>query len=135
MLFLTLSGATKFGGRSMTLIDPTYAKKYMPLVASVSEHQPTSWSQYYRHFGPLILFMPTGLYYCLVHKVTYGKLFLGIYAVFATYFSCVMIRLMLILAPAVCIISAIGISAILRKAAKSLRVYFTQGFENSDASM
>ena len=38
MLFLTLSGTTKFGGRSMTLIDPTYAKKYMPLVASVSEH-------------------------------------------------------------------------------------------------
>jgi len=69
--------------------------------------------------------MPTGLYYCLVHKVTYGKLFLGIYAVFATYFSCVMLRLMLILAPAVCIISAIGISSILRKAAKSVRVYFT----------
>ena len=37
-LFFTYSGNTKFGGRTMTLFDPTYAKKYMPLVASVSEH-------------------------------------------------------------------------------------------------
>jgi dolichyl-diphosphooligosaccharide--protein glycosyltransferase len=37
-IFLTLSGATKFSGRSMTLLDPTYAKKYVPIIASVSEH-------------------------------------------------------------------------------------------------
>jgi len=37
-VFLTLSGATKFSGRSMTLLDPTYAKKYVPIIASVSEH-------------------------------------------------------------------------------------------------
>jgi dolichyl-diphosphooligosaccharide--protein glycosyltransferase len=37
-IFLTLSGATKFSGRSMTLLDPSYAKKYVPIIASVSEH-------------------------------------------------------------------------------------------------
>ena len=37
-VFLTLSGATKFSGRSMTLLDPTYAKRYVPIIASVSEH-------------------------------------------------------------------------------------------------
>lgn len=42
-MYLTLSGATRFSGRSMTLLDPTYAKKYVPIIASVSEHQPTSW--------------------------------------------------------------------------------------------
>lgn len=35
---LTVSGATRFSGRSMTLLDPTYAKKYIPIIASVSEH-------------------------------------------------------------------------------------------------
>ena len=60
VIFLNLSGATKFGGRTMTLIDPTYAQKYMPLVASVSEHQPTSWSSYFFDLGPLIFFMPIG---------------------------------------------------------------------------
>lgn len=37
-LFLTVSGATKWSGRSLTLLDPTYAKKYIPIIASVSEH-------------------------------------------------------------------------------------------------
>lgn len=27
----------------MTLLDPTYAKKYIPIIASVSEHQATTW--------------------------------------------------------------------------------------------
>jgi len=37
-IYLSLSGATRFSGRSMTLLDPTYAKKYVPIIASVSEH-------------------------------------------------------------------------------------------------
>ena len=36
--YLTLSGNTRWSGRSMTLLDPTYAKKYIPIIASVSEH-------------------------------------------------------------------------------------------------
>jgi len=134
-IFLTLSGATRFSGRSMTLLDPTYAKKYVPIIASVSEHQPTSWSSYFFDLGPLIVFMPIGFYYCLVHKCTHGKLFIGMYGVLATYFSCVMIRLMLVLAPAACIIAAIAVSEIMRKASKSIRIYLTQGFEDSEASM
>jgi dolichyl-diphosphooligosaccharide--protein glycosyltransferase len=44
--FLTLTGRTKWQGRSMTLLDPTYASKYIPIIASVSEHQPTAWSNF-----------------------------------------------------------------------------------------
>ena len=134
-IFLTLSGATRFSGRSMTLLDPTYAKKYVPIIASVSEHQPTSWSSYFFDLGYLIVFVPVGFYYCLVHKVTHGKFFLGMYGVLATYFSCVMIRLMLVLAPVACIIAAIAISHIMRKASKSIRIYFTEGYEESSAAM
>lgn len=36
--YLTLTGKSKWSGRSMTLLDPTYAKKYIPIIASVSEH-------------------------------------------------------------------------------------------------
>jgi dolichyl-diphosphooligosaccharide---protein glycosyltransferase len=35
-ILLMLLGQTKWSGRSMTLLDPTYAKKYIPIVASVS---------------------------------------------------------------------------------------------------
>lgn len=38
IFFLVITGRTKWSGRSMTLLDPTYAKKYIPIIASVSEH-------------------------------------------------------------------------------------------------
>jgi len=46
-----------------------------------------------------------------------------------------MIRLMLVLAPCACIIAAIAVSEILRKATKSIRIYLTEGGEDSAASM
>lgn len=68
-----------------------------------------------------MIFIPVGFYYCLNHNVTYGKLFVGIYGVLSTYFSCVMIRLMLVIAPAACVLAAIGVSEILRKMSKAIR--------------
>ena len=118
----------------MTLLDPSYAKKYVPIIASVSEHQPTNWATYFFDFGILLLFMPLGYYFCLVQKCTLGKLFIAMYGVLASYFSCVMIRLMLVLSPAACMLAAIAISELLRMACKSVRSYLTQGFENSPAA-
>jgi len=80
----------------------------------------------------LLIFVPVGFYYCLNHKVTYGKLFLGIYGVLSTYFSCVMIRLMLIIAPAACVLAAIGVSEILRKMSSGIRDYMTS--EDTDST-
>ena len=62
-----------------------------------------------------------GYYFCLIEDVTYGKLFIGIYGVLATYFSCVMIRLMLTLAPVVCVIAAIALNEIVEIAGASIR--------------
>jgi dolichyl-diphosphooligosaccharide---protein glycosyltransferase len=39
LLALQLTGHTQWTGRSLTLLDPTYAKKFIPIIASVSEHQ------------------------------------------------------------------------------------------------
>ena len=120
-VYLTLSGNTKWSGRSMTLLDPTYAKKYIPIIASVSEHQPTAWSNYFFDLGYLLLLLPAGYYFLLIEDVTHGKIFIAIYGVLATYFSCVMIRLMLTLAPAVCIIAGITLSEVFRKTGESIR--------------
>jgi dolichyl-diphosphooligosaccharide--protein glycosyltransferase len=120
-VFISITGLTRWSGRSLTLLDPTYAKKYIPIIASVSEHQPTSWSSYFFDLQHLMVFMPVGFYFCLNEKLTYGKLFIAIYGVLATYFSCVMIRLMLVLAPACCILAGIGISELFRVAGKGIR--------------
>jgi len=123
-LFLTVSGTTRISGRVMALIDPSYATDNMPLVASVSEHAPTSWEAYFNDLNMIIFFAPVGLYYCLVHKVTHGKFFIAMYALCTVYFSAAMIRLMLIVAPATCILAAIGVSHLVTKAMKSIRLMF-----------
>lgn len=70
----------------MTLLDPTYAKKYIPIIASVSEHQATTWSSFFFDLHYLIFFVPVGLYYCF-KKPTEAKLFAAIYIVLAVYFA------------------------------------------------
>lgn len=32
--------------RFLTLLNPTYAKNFIPIISSVSEHQPTTWASY-----------------------------------------------------------------------------------------
>ena len=120
---LMIFGLTKWGGRSMTLLDPTYAKKYIPIIASVSEHQATLWTNYFFDLQVLMFLVPVGFYYC-TRKPNYGKLFLGMYGVLSIYFSCVMIRLMLVMAPAACLLAALGASAIIRKFSRYIRVSF-----------
>ena len=107
----------------MTLLDPTYARKYIPIIASVSEHQPTTWSTYFFDLQFLTVMMPVGFFYCF-RKFTYGKLFIALYGVLSIYFSCVMIRLMLTMAPACCVLAGIGISEVIRRLTGSIRNSF-----------
>lgn len=94
LLFLILTGKTKWGGRSLTLLDPSYAKKYLPIIASVSEHQATTWTSYFFDLHYLVIFTPVGLFYCS-RKPTNLKIFISIYVVFSVYFASVMVRLLL----------------------------------------
>jgi dolichyl-diphosphooligosaccharide---protein glycosyltransferase len=107
-------------GRILTLLDPTFASKNIPIVASVSEHQPTSWGTYFFDLHLTAYLMPLGLYFCFKH-LTDANLFLVTYGVFAAYFSGVMVRLMLVLAPASAMLSAIGVSASLKFFMQSLK--------------
>ena len=43
-------------GRSLSLLDPTYASKYIPIIASVSEHQPPAWPAYFTDLNILARF-------------------------------------------------------------------------------
>lgn len=117
-ILLLLLGQTKWSGRSMTLLDPTYAKKYIPIVASVSEHQATTWSSYFFDIHFAIFFAPVGLYYIYKNR-SHNITFIGIYAVLSVYFASVMIRLLLVFAPAACVCAAIGISWLYDKCIES----------------
>lgn len=117
MLALVLGMATGYispwTGRFYSLLDPTYAKDHIPIIASVSEHQPTAWSSFMFDFHVLLIFFPAGLYFCF-RRLTDATIFIIIYGMTSLYFAGVMVRLILVATPAVCLISAVAVSATLK---------------------
>ncbi|KAL1449531.1 hypothetical protein WDU94_002028 [Cyamophila willieti] len=117
---LTISGKiAPWTGRFYTLLDPSYAKNHIPIIASVSEHQPTSWSSFFFDLQILVFLFPAGLYFCFAH-LTDANIFLILYGVTSIYFAGVMVRLMLVLAPVMCILSGIAVSTLLSKYMREL---------------
>ena len=84
-------------GRFRQFLDPTYASKHIPIIASVSEHQPTAWGSYFFDLHITVYIMPIGWYYCF-KKLSDANMILITYDTVAVYFSGVMIRIMLVLA-------------------------------------
>lgn len=107
-------------GRFYTLLDPTYAKEHIPIIASVSEHQPTTWASFFFDLHILVFFFPVGLYYCF-KKLTDANIFIICYGITSVYFAGVMVRLMLVLAPVACVLAAIGVSSTLETYARYLK--------------
>ncbi|KAB7498735.1 Dolichyl-diphosphooligosaccharide--protein glycosyltransferase subunit STT3A [Armadillidium nasatum] len=99
-------------GRFYSLLDPSYAKNNIPIIASVSEHQPTAWSSFYFDLQMLVFMFPVGLYFCFTN-LTDENIFIILYGVLSIYFAGVMVRLMLVLAPVMCILAGIGVSSML----------------------
>ncbi|KII85991.1 glycosyltransferase family 66 protein [Plicaturopsis crispa FD-325 SS-3] len=99
-------------GRFYSLWDTGYAKKYIPIIASVSEHQPTAWPSFFMDLHFLIFLFPAGVILCF-KELRDEHLFVIIYAVMASYFAGVMVRLMLTLTPVVCVAAAVALSSLL----------------------
>lgn len=54
----TSSEISPWTGRFYSLLDPSYAKNNIPIIASVSEHQPTTWSSFYFDLQILVFLFP-----------------------------------------------------------------------------
>ncbi|KAL2500906.1 Dolichyl-diphosphooligosaccharide--protein glycosyltransferase subunit STT3A [Forsythia ovata] len=110
LIAMVASSPTKgWSGRSLSLLDPTYASKYIPIIASVSEHQPPTWPSYFMDINVLAFLVPAGIIACFL-PLSDASSFAVLYIVTSVYFSGVMVRLMLVLAPAACIMSGIALS-------------------------
>lgn len=107
-------------GRFYSLLDPTYAKDHIPIIASVSEHQPTAWSSFMFDFHILLFLFPAGLYFCF-KRLSDATIFIVMYGLTSMYFAGVMVRLILVATPAVCLISAIAVSATIKNLTQLLR--------------
>ncbi|GAA5968704.1 hypothetical protein JCM11641_000702 [Rhodosporidiobolus odoratus] len=110
--FMTRSGKiAPWTGRFYSLWDTGYARVHLPLVSSVSEHQPTAWPSFFFDLQMLIYLFPAGVYMCF-RELRDEHVFVIIYSVLASYFAGVMVRLMLTLTPVVCVAAAVAISSI-----------------------
>lgn len=101
-----------WGGRFYSLWDTSYAKIHIPIIASVSEHQPTAWPAFFFDLNFLIWLFPAGVFLCF-QDLRDEHVFVVVYALFGSYFAGVMVRLMLTLTPIVCVAAAMAASQIL----------------------
>lgn len=99
-------------GRFYSLWDTGYAKIHIPIIASVSEHQPPAWPAFFFDLQMLIFLFPVGVY-LIFRELRDEHVFVIIYSVMASYFAGVMVRLMLTLTPVVCVTAAIAVSTLL----------------------
>ncbi|XP_010254009.1 PREDICTED: dolichyl-diphosphooligosaccharide--protein glycosyltransferase subunit STT3A-like [Nelumbo nucifera] len=131
LVALVASSPTKgWSGRSLSLLDPTYASKYIPIIASVSEHQPPTWPSYFMDINVLAFLVPAGIVACFL-PLSDASSFVVLYIVTSVYFSGVMVRLMLVLAPAASIISGISLSEAFDVFARSIKFQPPRIPENS----
>lgn len=118
LVFLTVVVLTYLGviapwsGRFYSLWDTGYAKIHIPIIASVSEHQPTTWFSFFFDLHVLVCTFPVGLWY-VIKNVNDERVFVVLYALSAVYFAGVMVRLMLTLTPVVCVLASIAFSTLL----------------------
>ncbi|XP_077209911.1 staurosporin and temperature sensitive 3-like A [Tasmannia lanceolata] len=130
LIALVASSPTKgWSGRSLSLLDPTYASKYIPIIASVSEHQPPTWPSYFMDINVLAFLVPAGIIACFL-PLSDASSFVVLYIVTSVYFSGVMVRLMLVLAPAACIMSGIALSEAFNVFTRSVKFQLSGMLDN-----
>ncbi len=132
--FLVLIGALLFVFSRLDLIGGLEAKFWaainpasrigetpiQQLVQSVQEHRPSTWGSFYYDLGIGIFFIPIGLYFA-VQNPTNRNIFLVIFGLTSIYFAGSIVRLTLLMAPAVSILWALALVQLIKPFATILR--------------
>uniref|UniRef100_A0A8C4QVU9 dolichyl-diphosphooligosaccharide--protein glycotransferase n=2 Tax=Eptatretus burgeri TaxID=7764 RepID=A0A8C4QVU9_EPTBU len=82
------------------------------VVASVSEHQPSNIVTFFLDLHIMLAIAPVGLWFCC-NQVDDARFFMVTYGVTAAWLAHAMVRLMVTLAPPMCILAAISLSRFL----------------------
>ena len=114
-LFFTLSSygyITDIGEKFWYVLNPLQ-RFGNALVQSVQEHRPAAWGSFYYDFGIAAFFIPVGLFFA-VRNPSNRNIFLAIFGLTAVYFAGSMVRLTLILAPAISLLWALALVRLIR---------------------
>lgn len=100
------------GGKILRVLNPALRTESQIFI-SVAEHKMSAWGTMYYEFGILIFFALVGLFF-MIRDFTPKKLFMMIFMLTSLYFTASLIRLSILLAPAFLLVSAIGITSLLK---------------------
>ncbi|WP_455283141.1 STT3 domain-containing protein [[Eubacterium] cellulosolvens] len=98
----------QIGGKFMAVIQPA-ARIDMAIVESVAEHRMATWASFYHEFGMLTLLGIFGFYFAAQRRRD-NDIFIILFGITSLYFAASLVRLSLILAPAIAILAAIAIN-------------------------
>ncbi|MHA2600777.1 MAG: STT3 domain-containing protein [Candidatus Thorarchaeota archaeon SMTZ1-83] len=99
------------GGKFLTVINPFF-RLDQRVFASVAEHLPSPWGSFYHTLNILMFIFPLGMYF-LFKRARDEDYLMFLYGLTSVYFAGSMIRLGLILAPGVAVLSAVAVNGIL----------------------
>src|SRR6266516_135229 len=94
-------------GKFYATLNP-FIRNSIPLVASVAENRPSTWASLYLEIGSVILLAVFGFFFAF-QRLRDGDVLLIIFGVTGFYFAASLVRLTLILAPAIATLAAITI--------------------------
>jgi len=94
-------------GKFLATLDP-FVRNNIPLVASVAENRPSTWSSLYLEIGSIILLAVFGFFFAF-QRLRDSDVLLIIFGVTGFYFAASLVRLTLILAPAMATLAAITV--------------------------
>ncbi len=96
----------------LSAIDP-FARLSRPIFESVAEHKPAAWGSFYYDLGIGAFFVPIGLFF-VMQNPSNRNIFLAIFGLTSLYFASTLVRMFLILAPAVSILWAVAFIGLMR---------------------
>ncbi|MFW9968353.1 MAG: STT3 domain-containing protein, partial [Candidatus Thorarchaeota archaeon] len=104
------------GSKFLSVINP-FIRLDQRIFASVAEHLPSPWGSFYHTLNILIFIFPLGMYF-LFKRGRDEDLLMFLFGLTSVYFAGSMIRLSLILAPGVAVLSAAAVNGMLSPFAK-----------------
>jgi dolichyl-diphosphooligosaccharide--protein glycosyltransferase len=97
--------ATPLVAKFLAVMDPA-RRLDMPLVESVAEHRPATWASFFHESG-ILLFLGIFGFFFVARRARDNDVFLMLFGLSAVYFAGSLVRLTLVLAPALSILAAI----------------------------
>ena len=94
-------------GKFLATVNP-FVRNSIPLVASVAENRPSTWASLYLEIGTIILLAIFGFFFAF-QRLRDSDVLLIIFGVTGFYFAASLVRLTLILAPAIATLAAITV--------------------------